>query len=212
MDPEEATCEASSSSMPACELEDWQIEIIRERLEQDPILEGEALLQYKRRADTNINKIAPRLYLGNRFEAQEFTTLQFLGVRAVVNAAAGIVDNFFPNVFDYQAIHVDDGEQVDIYQYLDGAADFIHKHVQHGACFVHCAGGYSRSPTIVIAYLIKHCGLGLDAAHQVTKAGRPQVKPDDGFIMKQSVKFESAQRRRAGGAKAVGAPKAKGRA
>jgi len=205
------THEESSSAALAAELEDWQIEMIRDSLEQDPLLEGKALLQYKRRADTKIDKIAPRLYLGNRFEAQDFTTLRYLGVQAVVNVAAGSVDNFYPDVFYYHSISVDDGDKVDIYRFLDDAADFIANHVEHGACFVHCAGGYSRSPTVVIAYLIKHCGLSLGEAHQITKGGRPQVKPNNGF-MEQLVKFESMHRRGAAGAKSAGVPKAKGRA
>merc|ERR1712194_111082 len=136
--------------------------------------------------------------------------LEYLGVQAVVNVAAGSVADFYPNVFTYHSISVEDNHNSDIYQFLDAATDFLERHVQRGACFVHCASGYSRSPTVVIAYLIKYCGLSLDEAYKFTKSGRQQVQPNDGF-MEQLRKFESKHRRGRAVVKAAGAPKAKGR-
>lgn len=40
---------------------------------------------------------------------------------------------------------------------------------------VHCNAGYNRAPTVAVAYLHARCGLSLDDACALVKAGRPCV-------------------------------------
>lgn len=44
--------------------------------------------------------------------------------------------------------------------------------------YVHCSIGVNRSPTVVIAWLVKHGGLSLEQAWQLVKERRPQVMPN----------------------------------
>lgn len=47
---------------------------------------------------------------------------------------------------------------------------------------VHCNAGVSRSPAIVIAYLIRRHGMTFHAAHAHVKQARPSIRPNDGFV------------------------------
>ena len=44
--------------------------------------------------------------------------------------------------------------------------------------YVHCSIGINRSPTVVIAWLVRHGGLSLDEAWQLVRERRPQVMPN----------------------------------
>ena len=49
--------------------------------------------------------------------------------------------------------------------------------------FVHCSGGISRSPTLVLAYMIKKCHMALDDAFTKMRQLRKIVDPNIGFIV-----------------------------
>lgn len=51
-----------------------------------------------------------------------------------------------------------------------------------GRIFVHCAAGVSRSPTIVVAYLMVAHAMPLKQALGLVIRARPQVLPNIGFI------------------------------
>lgn len=48
--------------------------------------------------------------------------------------------------------------------------------------FVHCNAGISRSPTIVIAYVMKYLKIGFMDAFKLVKKTRSTIKPNDGFV------------------------------
>lgn len=48
--------------------------------------------------------------------------------------------------------------------------------------FIHCNAGISRSPTIVIAYVMKHLKIDFDHALKLVKETRTTIKPNAGFL------------------------------
>jgi protein-tyrosine phosphatase len=54
---------------------------------------------------------------------------------------------------------------------------------------VHCSDGVSRAPTLVIAYLMKFEGMGLQEAYSYCKKRHSRTKPNQGFML-QLRKFE----------------------
>ena len=59
------------------------------------------------------------------------------------------------------------------------------------ATLIHCAAGMSRSPTIVIAYLMLILGLSLEQSARVVCAAHPYTCPNSGFL-KQLLELEKA--------------------
>lgn len=51
-----------------------------------------------------------------------------------------------------------------------------------GKILVHCSAGISRSPSLVVAYLMKARGMSLRAALGQVVRARPQVSPNPGFL------------------------------
>lgn len=66
-----------------------------------------------------------------------------------------------------------------------------------GKVYVHCWAGVSRSPTLCIAYLMKHRGLSMDDARDYVRKVRPHIRPNWGFeeMLKQFEKTLKQERR-----------------
>ncbi|XP_068238830.1 dual specificity protein phosphatase 18-like [Palaemon carinicauda] len=58
-----------------------------------------------------------------------------------------------------------------------------------GRVLVHCVAGVSRSPALVLAYLVKHRGMSLREAFLHVRSVRPNVRPNAGFFS-QLIEFE----------------------
>ncbi len=79
-----------------------------------------------------------------------------------------------------------------IYDHLDSIADLINKYLKIGYnVIVHCKAGISRSPSLVIAYLIKYHGLSLNDALEFLKKKRSVVDPNIGFYNELNRFYES---------------------
>ena len=90
------------------------------------------------------------------------------------------------------ALHDDPSE--DILAILDESSDFIDQAKAGGkCCLVHCSFGMSRSPSIVIAYLLRRENCSLATALRKVKECRPVTAPNTGF-MKQLIRLESQLR------------------
>lgn len=89
----------------------------------------------------------------------------------------------------FSAHHMDDmlkfGEDVDIASRLREPLDALercvceltHQDVGRKAVLVHCDMGVNRSPTLVLAFLVRSCGLSLRDAHRLVLRARRGVDP-----------------------------------
>ncbi|KAI1896554.1 hypothetical protein AGOR_G00095970 [Albula goreensis] len=141
----------------------------------------------------HFNEVFPRIYVGNAFVAQNIMRLQRLGVTHILNAAEG---NSFMHVntnaefyagtgITYHGMKANDTEHFDLSAFFEEGADFIEKALAHkdgkGKVYVHCREGYSRSPTMVIAYLMLRHKMDVRTA-LLTVRHKREIGPNDGFL------------------------------
>jgi len=128
-------------------------------------------------------EIIPKLYLGNIYTVKEKDYLKSHSINYILNVTLD-VDNFFPTDFSYHNIAVKDSEHSNIHQYFNEANHFIERSLNRndGSVLVHCKGGVSRSPTIIMAYLIYRYKLPFKKALYYMQSRKSGVNPNDGFI------------------------------
>uniref|UniRef100_A0A672HVK3 Dual specificity protein phosphatase n=1 Tax=Salarias fasciatus TaxID=181472 RepID=A0A672HVK3_SALFA len=139
----------------------------------------------------HFNEVFPRIYIGNAFVAQNAMRLQKLGVTHVLNVAEGTsfmhvntsAEFYSGTGITYHGIQANDTEHFNLSAFFQEGAEFIDKALAHnnGKVYVHCREGYSRSPTMVVAYLmLRH---RMDARLAVaTVRQRREIGPNDGFL------------------------------
>ncbi len=92
----------------------------------------------------------------------------------------------------YKQLHAADNGYQNLKQYFDEAFEFIDSARRAGgAVLIHCQAGVSRSPTIALAYLIKHCPMSMVDAYRYVKSRRSIISPNLNF-MGQLLEFEQA--------------------
>jgi len=153
----------------------------------------------------NISEILPGfLFLSNIMLLQH---KKYLGGAKIKYILSIVTDSVYAEIQEdinalvkVKHIPMEDISDVEISKYFQEAHDFIEE-ARANDCkiLVHCEGGISRSPTIVIAYLMKYHKMTLKEAMEHVSEKRPIISPNLGF-MNELRKFEAAllQERRAG--------------
>eukprot|EP01031_Cornospumella_fuschlensis_P028740 gene28740-34693_t len=134
------------------------------------------------------------LFLGDFCNATDEHQLRAHGITHVIDAT-----NVFQSKpvceklgLQYLPIEIWDVETEDIRKHFAVSNAFICAAKDSGPLarvLVHCRAGWSRSPTLVLAYMLAHCGLSLVEAAQRVVRERPMVCPNEGFRA-QLVAFE----------------------
>ena len=136
-----------------------------------------------------MTQILPNLFLGNIHDAININFLVKNKIKAIVNASD--YHNKYVH-FSYMNIDVEDVEAADIQKYFTKVSRFICNCLIKGhAVLVHCNGGISRSPTLVIAFLIQKRRMSLTDAITFVRQKRPVILPNDGFLAQLRKRFET---------------------
>mmetsp|Transcript_71419 Transcript_71419/g.83085 ORF Transcript_71419/g.83085 Transcript_71419/m.83085 type:complete len:194 (-) Transcript_71419:141-722(-) len=90
----------------------------------------------------------------------------------------------------YLNIQVEDRPDFEIISLFEEAIEFLKT---AKVTLIHCVAGQSRSPSFLIAYLIKEKGMSFEEAYALVKSKRIRARPNDGFL-EQLQKYEKLVR------------------
>jgi len=134
------------------------------------------------------NKIIPRLYVADMYTATDTPTLEHLRITHVVSVVTeselGDTYPYPPNV-NHLNLPIDDEISSNIARYFDHGIEWIKKAMDEDESVnvvVHCMCGVSRSPSIIIAYLMATQGMSLSDSLSHIKAKRKISCPNSGFM------------------------------
>ncbi|XP_078700374.1 dual specificity protein phosphatase 3-like isoform X6 [Branchiostoma floridae x Branchiostoma belcheri] len=130
------------------------------------------------------DEVFTNILLGNGSIAQDVAKLKSLGVTHVLNAAHGAIDvskEYEKVGIEYLGVPADDVPTYNLKQHFEPAAAFINTAVKKGKVLVHCHVGYSRSPTLVAAYLMLYQELTAQESITLIR-GKRFIGPNDGFL------------------------------
>ncbi|CAG9329842.1 unnamed protein product [Blepharisma stoltei] len=124
--------------------------------------------------------------------AQDVEELKKKGIRNIVRVLYNEDVQKLPDI-NYHIIPVKDSEKENISQYFPEAIKFIHNILlSNEKVLVHCYKGISRSPTIILAYIIAAQKESIESAWNLIKHKRRIVRPNSGFI-KQLKDYDFSQ-------------------
>ena len=137
--------------------------------------------------DTSPDKIAveiiDHLYLGSQDAVSDKEYLQSLSMKHIL-CVAPMIPSLFPNDFDYKIVELLDIPSFDIKNHIHHCLEYIDECLKRNENVIcHCNAGVSRSPTVIIAYLIEYKKMSFKNAFELVKQKRSSIRPNDGFLL-----------------------------
>lgn len=184
---------ASFASVPKRATSTWQpskknrnpgnLSLDLSQMEQ-PVFDPSAGASMRRNDQAAVcSRVTDFLYVGGASAAKDRDALLQVGITHIINCAASVAPDFFPNDFLYYNLRLRDHSSQDIARHFYNVFDFIEKARRRGGrILVHCVKGISRSPTMAIAYLMWYKRIGMYKALDFIRQARPVVDPNAGFI------------------------------
>ncbi|KUF64501.1 phosphatase Slingshot 1 protein [Phytophthora nicotianae] len=133
--------------------------------------------------------ILNHVLLGSRENAEDSRLLHMLGITHICNCATQ-VGNSFEGEFIYLKLSLHDTQDEELIPHFQTVTKFI-KRVERlrGRVLIHCISGVSRSPALLIAYLMIDKKIPLLEAYNMVKRKRHIVQPNQAFRL-QLAKYE----------------------
>ncbi|XP_045584788.1 dual specificity protein phosphatase 18 [Procambarus clarkii] len=139
-----------------------------------------------------VSFIIDGLYLSGARAVRQ-ARLTELGVTCVVNSTVELPTVPLDGV-EVVPVRVSDAPDSDLAVHFDSISDKIQDvRGRGGRVLVHCVAGVSRSPALVLAYLVKYADMSLRQAFFHVRSARPNIRPNAGFFS-QLIDFEERVR------------------
>ncbi|CAB4419244.1 unnamed protein product [Rhizophagus irregularis] len=128
------------------------------------------------------SEIFPRVYLGTQMAANDKTWLEDHHITHILSITEGS-NPTYPESYTYKVIAIRDYTSQNIITHFDTTNKFIQMALQEekNNILVHCQAGISRSPTVMIAYIMKTRKMSYDDAFNHVQSKRPVICPNLGF-------------------------------
>ncbi|XP_035988898.1 dual specificity protein phosphatase 18 [Fundulus heteroclitus] len=126
-----------------------------------------------------LSQVTPTLFLSGADAPFNAALMSQKGITLIVNATLSHAFPAYPGV-ECLRVPVCDLPCERLDAHFDRVADRIHGN-HTGGTLVHCAAGMSRSPALVMAYLMRYRGVTLGQAHRWVQESRPFIRLNVGF-------------------------------
>ncbi|XP_037618915.1 dual specificity protein phosphatase 18 [Sebastes umbrosus] len=126
-----------------------------------------------------LSQITPTLFLSGADAPLNAALMSQKGITLIVNATLSHACPAYPGV-ECVRVPVPDLPSARLGDHFDRVAERIHGNRGRGT-LVHCAVGMSRSPALVMAYLMRYRAVTLRQAHRWVQDSRPFVRLNAGF-------------------------------
>ncbi|XP_034721669.1 dual specificity protein phosphatase 18 [Etheostoma cragini] len=127
----------------------------------------------------SLSQITPTLFLSGADAPLNAALMSQKRITLIVNATLSHASPAYPGV-ECLRVPVSDLPSARLGDHFDRVAERIHGN-RGGGTLVHCAVGMSRSPALVMAYLMRYRGVTLGQAHRWVQDRRPWVRLNAGF-------------------------------
>ena len=122
------------------------------------------------------------VYLSSWGAAASWDTLRMFNITHVLSLTPDYPCKF-PDWITYLHHPVDDHPSTNLIEFFPKAFEFIDDaKAKSGGVLVHCNAGVSRSPTVVIAYVMKSLQTPLSEAIECVRSKRSCAYPNQGFM------------------------------
>lgn len=129
-----------------------------------------------------LNRIKGQLYLSNASPSKNLSLLRSNSITHVLICCSEIAPSF-PDKLVYKKLNIKETFDFNISSFFDEAYEFIESGLASGGgVLVHCVQGQSRSPTIVISYLMRRFNLSYTKSLKIVKKKHKITDPNVGFI------------------------------
>ncbi|XP_078045622.1 dual specificity protein phosphatase 19 [Augochlora pura] len=129
--------------------------------------------------DIRIAKVIPGLFLSSQDPVVIIEILQTHNIHSILSIGIDAPLKF--DGIEYYYCDLLDLPEADVTVSIKKCIKIIDENRMKNI-LVHCNAGVSRSPTIVISYLMVHEGLSFDDAYNKVKQVRDCIKPNEGFM------------------------------
>ncbi|XP_015186277.1 PREDICTED: dual specificity protein phosphatase 19 [Polistes dominula] len=129
--------------------------------------------------DMQISCIIHGLFLSSQDPAVDIEILKKYNIKHILSIGINLSLKF--DGIKYYQCELLDLPESDIFLSVKTCINIIHKN-RHENILIHCNAGVSRSPTIVISYLMTLENMSYDEAYEKVKSKRNCIKPNSGFV------------------------------
>lgn len=126
-----------------------------------------------------LSQITPTLFLSGAEAPLNAALVSQKGITLIINATLSHACPTYPGV-ECVRVPVSDLPTANLGTHFERVAERIHGN-RAGGTLVHCAAGMSRSPALVMAYLMRYRGVTLRQAHRWVQESRPYIRLNAGF-------------------------------
>ncbi|KAL7412281.1 protein-tyrosine phosphatase-like protein [Mrakia frigida] len=148
---------------------------------------GQPIEDWKYEMRREAQLILPNLYLGPFQTSKQFDVLKSFGVTHIVcirdKQEAFLVKPRFPEHFVYLTLDISDHEDQNLIRIFPQTRNFIDDAIAHGGTvFVHCNGGISLGPSVVVGYVMAKRQTTYEEALKWVQSRRYCISPNQGFM------------------------------